>query len=287
MESATGYLLERGLFGMRAALTSEWNAAIERSLLKEPIAEIELNRGRGWQGRSLEFLSNFPELLALSLIGATVERIEAIHRLHNLRSLRVLTYCKNEIRFHEFPQLIDCGLQWRPKAASMFEALGLRALFVHGFNGTDTRQFGRLTRLQSLTILGSPISSLDGLAPLRELRSLRLGDMRKLQSLSGIENLVRVEKLEINRCRKIRTVDEISSLADLRELYLDNMGEIKSLKPLARLNQLHRLTFVESTNILDGDLTPLVGLPSLELVSFQNRRHYSHRREEFPPLSAN
>jgi internalin A len=286
MESATGYLLERGAFGTRAVLTSDWDAETERSLLKQPIAEIELNSGKGWQGKSLEFLANFPELLALSIIGGIAEHIEPIHRLHNLRLLRVLAYCKNEIRFYEFPHLIDCGLQWRPKAMSVFDAFGLRVLFVSGFNGTDTRQFGRLTRLESLSILGAPISSLEGLAPLLELRSLRLGDLRKLLSLSGIENLVRLEKLEISTCRKIRLIDEISSLAKLRELYLGNMGDNQSLKPLAQLSQLHRVTFVESTNILDGDLSPLIGLPRLEVVSFQNRRHYSHRREAFrPPTS--
>jgi hypothetical protein len=273
------------VFGTRAVITSDWDAETERSLLKQPIAEIELNSGKGWQGKSLEFLSNFPELLALSIVGGTAKHIEPIHRLHNLRVLSVLAYGKNEIRFHEFPHLIDCGLQWRPKATSIFDALGLRVLFINGFNGTGTRQFGRLTRLESLSILGAPISSLEGLAPLLELRSLRLGDLRKLLSLSGIENLVRLEKLEISTCRKIRVIDEISSLAKLRKLYLDNMGDIQSLKPLAQLSQLHRVTFVESTNILDGDLSPLAGLPSLELVSFQNRRHYSHRREAFRPVT--
>jgi hypothetical protein len=283
MESLPGYLLERGVFGTRAILTSEWDSETERSLLKQPIAELELNRGKGWRGKSLEFLSNFPELLALSIVGRTAEPIEPIHRLHNLRLLRVLAYCKNEIRFHEFPHLIDCGIQWRPKAMSVFDALGLRVLFINGFSGTDTRQFGRLTSLESLAILGSPIRSLEGLAPLHELRSLRLGDLRQLQSLIGIESLIRLEKLEIGTCRKIRVIDEVSSLAKLREFYLDNVGDIQSLKPLAQLSQLHRVTFVESTNILDGDLSPLVGLPNFELVAFQNRRHYSHRGEVFRP----
>jgi hypothetical protein len=283
MESTTGYLLEPGPFGARAVLISDWDAETKRSLLKQPIAELELNRGKGWHGRSLEFLSNFPELLALSIIGKTAEYIEPIHLLHNLRLLRVLAYCKNEIRFHEFPRLIDCGLEWRPKARSVFDALGLRVLFVKGFNGSDTRQFGKLTSLESLAILGSPIRSLEGLAPLLELRSLRLGDLRQLASLSGIENLIRLEKLEMSTCRRIGAIDGVSSLTMLRELYLDNLGDIRSLKPLAQLSQLRRVTFAESTNILDGDLSPLLGLPGLELVSFQNRRHYSHRREVFRP----
>ena len=281
MESTTGYQLERGVFGLRAVLTSDWNAETAQSLLKQPIAELELNRGKGWRGDDISFLSNFPELLALRVIGKTAESVSPIHGLHNLRSLSLMTYCKTELRFSEFPNLIECALEWRPKAMSLFDCISLKNLFVKGFRGFDTEPFGRLKNLESLAILGSPIRSLKGLSPLVKLRSLRLGDMRKLPSLEGVENLSHLEKFEINTCRKIDAIEQISSLVNLRELYLDNMGDIQSLKPLAHLSQLQRVTFVESTNIVDGNLSPLRGLPSLELVSFQNRGHYSHRREEF------
>lgn len=278
---SASYQLERGEFGLRAVLASDWDAETERSLLGQPIAELELNRGKGWRGQDLSFLSLFPELLALKIIGQTAESVSPIHVLHNLRSLSVMTYCKTELRFSEFPNLIECSLEWRPKAMSLFDCISLRKLFVKGFRGSDTELFGRLKNLESLAILGSGIQSLEGLRALIKLRSLRLGDMRKLHSLKGIEGLALLEKLEINTCRKISSVEEISSLANLRELYLDNMGDIQSLKPLASLSQLRRITFVESTNIRDGDLSPLLGFPNLELVSFQDRPHYSHRREEF------
>jgi Leucine-rich repeat (LRR) protein len=285
MESAAGYLLEKGVFGPRAVLTSDWDAATERNLLKEPIAELELNNGKGWRGQNLSFLSNFPELLALKVIGRTAESVSPIHCLHNLRSLSLMTYCKTELRFSEFPNLIECAIEWRPKAMSLFDCISLKKLFVKGFRGSETWAFGRLQNLESLAILGSSIQGLKGLSKLGKLRSLRLGDMRKLQSLEGIENLRQLEKLEINTCRKIFSIKEVSSLVNLRELYLDNMGDIQSLKPLADLSQLRRVTFAESTNIVDGDLSPLLRLFDIDLVAFQNRAHYSHRREKFQSSS--
>src|SRR5262249_52476741 len=130
-------------------------------------------------------------------------------------------------------------------------------------------------------LLGGPISSLEGLGALAKLRSLRLGDLRKLKSLEGIQNLTELKSLEINTCRAIESIDQLSQLTNLEELYLNNLGKIRSLKPLIPLKRLMRFTFSESTEILDGDLSPLLSLPNLGLVSFQNRKHYSHKREDF------
>jgi Leucine-rich repeat (LRR) protein len=284
MESIdSGYLLQQGPFGLRATLTSDWSQQIRTDLLRQPIAELELNRGKGWRGRNLSFLSDFPELLALKIIGTTADSVSPIHGLHDLRALTVMTSCKTEIRFDVFPRLIECVLDWRPKAISLFECVGLKKLFVTGFRGLDASPFGKLKNLESLALLGSSIRSLEGLRPLAQLRSLRLGDMRKLETLAGVEGCLHLEKLEINTCRKVSAIEELAQLLNLQELYLDNMGEIRSLGPLASLHQLRRLAFVESTNIVDGNLAMLLNLPKLEMVAFQNRKQYTHRREDFPP----
>jgi len=281
-ESDNGaYALEKGDFGLRAVMTSDWSPQVGRALLKEPIAELELNRGKGWRGQDLSFLSDFCELLALRIIGRTAESISPIHELHNLRALHVMSYGKDEIRFGEFPHLIECGLQWRPKATSLFRCTTLRNLLVNGFNAPTTDLFRRLKNLESLAILGSAIKSLEGLTHLTMLRSLRLGDLRLLERLKGIQDLTRLGKLEINTCRKVSSIEEIAPLVNLRELYLDNLGSLQSLEPLKSLHELRCLTFVESTNVTDGNLSMLLHLPNLETVVFQNRKHYSHGREAF------
>jgi hypothetical protein len=44
--------------------------------------------------------------------------------------------------------------------------------------------------------------------------------------------------------------------------------------------------FYDSTNILDGDLAPVQRHNGLSRISFQNRKHYSHRREQFTAYTA-
>jgi hypothetical protein len=138
-----------------------------------------------------------------------------------------------------------------------------------------------LSNLESLAILNAPIADLQGLRALTKLRSLRLSGLRCLKSLSGVEELANLEELEVHTCRAIRSIDEIRSLTHLKKLHLNNGGKIESLKPLAELTQLESVLFYESTDIVDGDLSPLLRLNNLARVSFQNRRHYSHRREDF------
>src|SRR5437879_3090775 len=111
------------------------------------------------------------------------------------------------------------------------------------------------------------------------LRSVRLVNLMRLTSLSGIEGLANLEELEIHTCRAIATIDEVGSLSALKKLHLNNDGDIESLKPLEKLSGLESVLFYESTNIRDGDLSPLLRQKNLARVSFQNRRHYTHRRE--------
>jgi Leucine-rich repeat (LRR) protein len=129
--------------------------------------------------------------------------------------------------------------------------------------------------------LNAPVKGLQGLSDLKELRSLRLANLKRLTSLTGIEGLANLEELEIHTCRAVGSIEEVSSLLRLQKLFLNNDGDIESLSPLKKLHLLEAMTFSESTNILDGDLTPLLRQKHLARISFQNRRHYSHKREEF------
>ena len=80
-----------------------------------------------------------------------------------------------------------------------------------------------------------------------------------------------------------QSIDEIGRLTRLMRLFLNNIGPLASLAPLDQLTNLEWMTFDGSTNILDGDLSPLTRLPHLSRVAFQNRRHYSHTRKEIRP----
>jgi hypothetical protein len=277
----TEFEFENGKYGLRAVVKSAWSYEIDQEIRIRQCVELEINHAKGWVGADLDFLSNFPWLKALKIIDFNIKSVEPIHVLHELRALEVMTYCRTELRFSAFPQLEDCALEWHPKAESLFDCIGLKSLFVNNFNGKTLIPLSRLENLESLAVLNAPIESLDGIASLIKLRSLRLANLKKLQSLAGIENLTKLEELEVHTCKKIASIKEIAALFNLRRLHLNNDGDIASLKPLNAIEHLESVIFYESTNIVDGDLSPLIRQANLSHVSFKNRRHYSHKREEF------
>lgn len=109
----------------------------------------------------------------------------------------------------------------------------------------------------------------------------RLYNLKKLRSLSGIENLVGLEELEVNGCTSVVSIKEIGNLVNLKKLQLCDDGNIDSLTPLEGLNKLQTVLFYGSTNIIDGDLSPLVRLDNLMKVEFQDRKHYSPSKAYF------
>ena len=274
-------LFENGDYGLRAVLKSAWSDLAGAEINRRTCAEIEINHAKGWKGNDLSFLAGFPKLKALKIIDFAISSVEPIHALRELRALEVMTYCRTPIRFSSFPMLENCGLEWRSGTESFFECVTLKKAFVNCYSGRDLKSFTKLVNLESLAILSAPIETLGGLSELAHLRVLRLGNLKKLYSLAGIEGLVTLEELEIHTCRGITSIQEIAGLSRLRRLHLNNDGAINSLSPLNKLDGLESVLFYESTNIVDGDLSPLMRQKHLSRISFQNRRHYSHRREEF------
>src|ERR1700674_5866381 len=127
--------LEDGEYGRRAVITSKWRSEMSRYLLANDVLELELNYAKGWRGNDLSFLKELPQLRAFKIIDHFgLPDVEPIHYLHELRALDVQTYCKTPIRFSEFPQLEDCGLEWRPKCESLFSCMTLKNLFVNRLN---------------------------------------------------------------------------------------------------------------------------------------------------------
>lgn len=271
-----------GVFGVRAVIGSAWSAEVAEALSPHAIAEIELNQAKGWRGNDLSFLALFPDLKALDILDLSIRDVSAIHSLHKPRRLGVTTYCKTEIDFSAFPELESCGLDWGDRRAeSLFDCRTLKKLFVNRYRGREFAPFARLVELESLAILNAPIQNLQGIGALGKLRSLRLAALRRLKSLAGMEELASLEELEIHTCRSIGAIDELGFLPRLKKLHLNNDGDIESMKPLDRIDGLQTVGFYESTNILDGDLSPLTRQRNLSRIAFQNRRHYSHRREDF------
>lgn len=276
------FILEQGVYGPRITVRGPWTPAIAEYMRSEGVRELCLNHARGWSGTTLAFLETVPELIAFSILDFTIKDVTPIHWLTALRSLEVSTYCNTKVNLHRFPQLERCVFYWRSGSESLFECAALRWLFLHRYSGSSTEPFAQLATLQELSIANSELREVEHLGALRNLTFLGLYNLKKLTSLKGLEELEQLEALEVSGCKAIGRIDELAALVHLRRIQLNDDGPIASLKPLRSAECLEEVLFYESTNIVDGDLTPLTALPRLQHVSFQNRRHYSHRRENLP-----
>jgi len=277
------WVIEQGVYGPRIVMQGPWSKAALKAAQRVEAKEIELNYAKGWSGKDLRFLRDLPELEAFEIIDWTTDDIGAVNELLELRRLEVSTYCKTELRFNEFPALEECALEWRPKASSIFEHQGIKRLFMNKYPGRDLTNLSQMTSLESLR-LASParLVRLRGVESLRKLTRLELSYATRLTSLAGVEKLTRLVALEINTCRKVQEITPVAGLRQLKELAVNNCGDIETIQPVMGLKDLESFLFWESTNVVDGDLSPLLGLPKLESVAFAERRHYSHTRNDLP-----
>jgi hypothetical protein len=168
----------------------------------------------------------------------------------------------------------------RDKATSLSQRTTLKGLFLN----PQRKRSHRVCGAGQSRIVGDFECANRGPARLERSREAPKAQTRRLDPPHVACRDRATCELEVHTCRAIRRIDEIRSLSRLKKLHLNNDGEIESLKPIADLTKLESVLFYESTDIVDGDLSPLLRLKSLSRVSFRNRRHYSHRREDFGDL---
>jgi len=112
------------------------------------------------------------------------------------------------------------------------------------------------------------------------LKRLELHYCTKLQSDRGLSELGdSLEYLHINQSKKLGNISEISQLENLKVLRLNNCAPIESLSFIGSLPNLIDLRFV-GTEVLDGDLTPIIEHPSLRSAGFSDKRNLNYKTEK-------
>lgn len=274
----------KGLYGVKAIIKSKWQDSFLDILSDNNINEIELNDGKGWHGENLDFLRAFPLLKSLTIIDLKIKSIDPIHYLNALTSINLSTYSKFPVNFKYFPNLTNCGFEWIKNSDSLFECKNLVTLSINKYDKLNTDAFAQLINLEKLTLLNSPVENIKGISLLFRLKYLSIANLNKLTSLEGIEHLQQMKELEIQRCKRIHTISEIFKLKELEKFFLLDCGDIESIRGIENLKKIKSFLFYESTNIMDGDLSSIFNLKNLSNISYQNRKHYTHKREDFGQL---
>ena len=157
----------------------------------------------------------------------------------------------------------------------------LKSLSVSGFKGRnyDLTDLFCSEELDTLEMVQCGINSLNGIEISNKMQCLYLRYNRSLQDISAL-NRVRgtLKALRIENCPKIQDFSVLGELENLELLELTGSNVLPSLDFLKRMKSLK--TFVFSVNVLDGDLSPCLGLSYV--YSEKDRRHYNLKDADMP-----
>ncbi len=274
--------------GLRWLVVKDGWSISHREIIEHGDAEgVELNTAKGSWGRNLGFLCEAVALKHLILIDLADPDVQRLQCLHNLESLVLSTYSTSALDFSNFPALREAFIEWRPRYTNLNTCEKLEDLYVNKYPAHDLAFVGALKSMSRLTIGDSHrITTLDGIQVMSRLDTLRLKALPMLSDISDIAAASEtLEELTIRGCRHIGSVDALAKMLRLRRIVLEDCGRLRSLQPLAPLPALDELYFYGDTVIEDGRLD-FLRERRFKSVSFQNRRHYSVRREDLSSFRA-
>jgi hypothetical protein len=135
-------------------------------------------------------------------------------------------------------------------------------------------------KLKYLELNWANIKNFDGIEKFKNLKRLELHYCVKLENDFGLSKLKEnLEFLHINTSKKFIFTNELLQLKKLKVLCLNSCGPIENLEFLKNFPNLIDFRFV-NTNILDGNLKPILEHPNIKSVGFLNKKNYNYKDEK-------
>jgi hypothetical protein len=262
--------------------SSNYEKAIQ-IMQKDNIGHLEINANYLTE-RDVSFVSRFQFISTISIVGNCPIDISPIQSLENIKEILIDHKLTGKLDFSKFRSLNSCYFNWGIKGSeTIFECSSLQKLRIDNISEIGTHQFNNFASLRELTLFNSKINNLGDLNNLENLRKLDLTAARKLTNIEDIVSFKNIEELRLDDCKNLDQLDSLKSLKTLKILAFNNIGEVESISSFDNLINLSEIYFVESTNILDGDLSCLESLykkGTLKTILFRPRKHYSHKPQD-------
>ncbi|GGB61502.1 hypothetical protein [Fictibacillus barbaricus] len=183
----------------------------------------------------------------------------------------------NTIWFEQIPDDLQADLNLKKVKLNQSNLQGIEYLTLRHykskmFNLDDLHIPLSITYLD---LTWSNIHNFIGIGKYPKLKRLELHYSTKLQDDLGLSELANtIEHLHINQSKKFRPNKELFSLKNLRVLCLNSCGNLENLDFLHEFPNLIDFRFVD-TNVLEGDLSPILEHPTIRSVGFLDKKHYS------------
>lgn len=182
----------------------------------------------------------------------------------------------NTIWFDDIPENLLLDLNLKEEKLKEMTLNDIEYLILRHYKKSKLGNFVEIPKnLLYLELNWSNIQSFVGIENLTKIKRLELHYCTKLEEDCGLSKIAdTIEHLDINHSKKFVPSEELFSLKNLRVLRLNSCGNLENLSFLNHFPKLIDFRFVD-TNVIDGDLSPIIQHPTIRSVGFLNKRHYN------------
>jgi len=241
---------------------------------------ITINSFQGYKTKDIAFLIELKDFLEGLSVLETHYDYGVVNELHKLKYLGIPDNGKDVVDLKNFPDIEICGVTFSERLQGLESCSNLKSLTVSNYKSKtkDLSALPLLNSLEHLSLIKTEIATLQGVGPFSNLKKLELFSASKLEAIAALQVLSNsLEEIEVEQCKKINDYETLGKVKSLKKIILSESGEIKSL---AFVKELPRLEFISfwGTNVLDGNIKYCEGI---NYVGFDNKKHYTHKSEQF------
>lgn len=250
-----------------------------RYIRQRNLRYVEINSFIGFKGTDISFLKELSDFVEGITVPEPRYDISVLNDLHRLDFLGFADNKKTVIDLSNFPNLTTLACEFTPRVLSLESCEQLRNLTLTRYKSSDKtlERISPLSSLITLNLFVTNIFSLAGIGRFPLLKELTLFRANRLEDISALRDIKNtLTMIEFDSCKRISNYEVLGELTNLKRLLIGSSAAIKSLSFVRSLENLEFLSFM-GTNVVDGDLSPTIGLG---YVGFENKRHYSHKFEE-------
>ncbi|WBW97206.1 hypothetical protein [Oceanirhabdus sp. W0125-5] len=278
-------IIEKNGFKFLSGLNSQY-IVIESNRLEQYLNYIKNNEISSIYISSLYFLEDNIDFLLdlifvkkINISATSIKNYDGLKHLKNLKELILSNLnTKVDLSNNIFLETLSIDLDKKIVGLEKLSSLKKFKIWKYKPKSRNLTELSNLSSIEELTVTQSTITSLKGCGKFKNLKKLELNYINKLEFIDQLElNADILKSLRIDNCKKIKNHNYVSCLKELELLSFCDCDKISTIEFIRNLPKLKQFMFV-NTNVIDGDLSPCLGL---EYVGFSNKRHYSHKCEDF------
>ena len=214
-----------------------------------------------------------------------------------LKSLGLWAEKVFSIDFSLFSKLTEVEFYYTKQTENIIALTNLRRLHIYNLKSEELQEFKNMALLEELILWDASNINLDGLFQLTNMRKLDIIRSKKMIDISGLRHLNKLEELNLSYCNNIIEISVLSHIPQLKKLRFVKCKQLQDLTQLVPNNTIESiyitvlkdLSFIVGMkhlkslcfdDVINGDISPLIGSISLETVSMVSKKKYSHTEKE-------